>query len=48
MAVIITLIIINLYLAICVYESLNDSPDMEPKWNVFYRIARWLDRKTDK
>lgn len=47
MAIIITLIIINLYLFICVYESLCGSPDMEPKWNIFHRIANWLD-KTNK
>ena len=45
MATLTVLILINLYLTLCVYEAINGSPDMEPKWNVFHRIANWLERR---
>ena len=45
MAIIITLLIINLYCIICVYEALIGDVDLEPKWNVFHRIAHSFEVK---
>jgi len=45
MALLITLALINLYCIICVYESIYGNVDLEPKWNVFHRIARHFETK---